>query len=109
MKRFLVIFAAISLLTDVFASCPVGVVAVDLGLPSGTKWANMNVGATKPEEFGGCYAWGEAKEKSANNWANYVHCDGTEKTCHNLGEDISGTKYDVAHVKWGGDWKMPTI
>ena len=37
---------------------PKGLEAVDLGLPSGTKWANMNVGATKPEEYGGYYAWG---------------------------------------------------
>ena len=40
-------------------SAPEGAVAVDLGLPSGTKWANMNVGATKPEEFGLYFAWGE--------------------------------------------------
>ena len=59
--------------------------AIDLDLPSGTKWASCNVGATKPEEYGGYYAWGETEEK-----------------------DISGTKYDVAHVKWGGNWCMPT-
>ena len=37
--------------------------AVDLGLPSGTKWASCNVGATKPEEYGGYYAWGETEPK----------------------------------------------
>lgn len=95
--------------TDAFAILPVEVKAIDLGLPSGTKWANMNIGATKPEEFGGCFAWGETKKKDKNIWENYIHCDGSDNTCHDIGNDISGTKYDVAHVKWGSGWKMPTI
>ena len=87
---------------------PKGLIAVDLGLPSGTKWANMNVGASKPEEFGGDYAWGETEVKEEYNWKNYIHCDGSERTCHDLGESICGTEYDVAHVKWGGKWQMPS-
>ena len=82
--------------------------AVDLGLPSGTKWANMNVGATKPEEYGGYYAWGETEEKDDYSWSTYKHCNGSEKTCHNIGSDIAGTQYDVAHVQWGGNWQMPS-
>lgn len=82
--------------------------AVDLGLPSGTLWASFNVGATKPEEVGGYYAWGETETKERYSWSNYIHCDGTKETCHDIGADIAGTEYDVAHVKWGGDWTMPT-
>lgn len=82
--------------------------AVDLGLPSGTKWASCNIGATKPKEMGDYYAWGETEKKKKFSWENYIHCDGSSETCHNLGSDISGTKYDVAHVKWGGKWCMPT-
>ena len=82
--------------------------AIDLGLPSGTKWASCNVGATKPEEPGGYYAWGETKAKSTYNWTTYKYCVGSRDTCHNLGSDIAGTKYDVAHKKWGGNWRMPT-
>lgn len=37
--------------------------AIDLGLPSGTKWASCNVDAAKPEKYGGYYAWGETSEK----------------------------------------------
>ena len=37
---------------------------IDLGLPSGNKWACCNVGASKPEEYGGYYAWGETEEKN---------------------------------------------
>lgn len=42
-------------------SAPEGVVAVDLGLTSGTKWANMNVGATAPQDYGCYFAWGETE------------------------------------------------
>ncbi len=82
---------------------------IDLGLPSGTKWACCNVGADKPEAFGGYYAWGETEEKEVYNWNTYIYCDGSYETCHDIGSDISGTKYDVARVKWGGKWCMPTI
>ena len=83
--------------------------AIDLGLPSGTKWASCNVGATKHEEYGDYYAWGETEEKSYYDYNTYTHCGGSGATCHNIGSDISGTEYDVAHVKWGGNWYMPTF
>ena len=83
--------------------------AVDLGLPSGTKWANMNVGAEKPEDYGGYYAWGETEEKDVYDWSTYIHSDGSSQYCNDIGSDIAGTQYDVAHVKWGGSWKMPTL
>ena len=80
---------------------------IDLGLPSGTKWACCNVGAQKPEDYGGYYAWGETEEKSTYNWTTYIHCDGSMQSCHYLGADIAGTNYDVAHVTWGSSWVMP--
>jgi len=80
--------------------------AIDLG--DGTKWSCCNVGASAPWEYGGYYAWGETEEKDYYDWSTYTHCDGTQETCHDLGSDIAGTQYDVAHVKWGGDWKMPS-
>lgn len=93
-----------------YLSCPDGnhPHIIDLGLPSGTKWACCNVGADKPEAYGGYYAWGETEEKSTYNWNNYIHCDGSEETCHDLGSDIAGTKNDVAHVKWGSSWVLPS-
>ena len=81
---------------------------IDLGLPSGTKWACCNVGADKPEAYGGYYAWGETEEKDCYDWSTYILCDGDYKNCYDLGSDIAGTKYDVAHVKWGGSWVMPS-
>ena len=82
--------------------------AIDLGLPSGTKWACCNVGADKPEAYGGYYAWGETEEKSNYDWSTYIHCDGSAGTCHDLGSDIAGTQYDVAHEKWGSSWVVPS-
>ena len=82
---------------------------IDLGLPSGTKWACCNVDASTPEGYGGYYAWGETKEKDVYDLSTYIYCDGSDDTYHDLGSDIAGTKYDVAHVKWGGDWNMPSL
>ena len=82
---------------------------IDLGLPSGTKWACCNVDANSPEEYGGYYAWGETTTKSEYNWKTYKHCYGDDTSCRNLGSSICGTRYDVAHVRWGGSWQMPTL
>ena len=94
----------------IYRSCPDGnhPHLIDLGLPSGTKWACCNVDAKNPEDYGGYYAWGETTTKSEYSWSTYKHCDGTKESCHNLGKSISGTQYDVAHVKWGGSWQLPT-
>ncbi len=83
--------------------------AIDLGLPSGTIWACCNVGADKPEDYGGYYAWGETEGKQIYDWYTYIHCDGSMETCHDIGSDISGTEYDVSHVKWGDSWVMPSL
>lgn len=93
--------------------------AIDLGLPSGTKWAPWNVGASKPEEFGGYYAWGETEEKDVYDWSTYKWCNGSDdsltKYCTNSDYGTVDNKTtldpedDVAHVKWGGPWKMPTL
>ena len=80
--------------------------AIDLGLS--VEWASWNVGATAPEECGGYYSWGETEKKSDYLWDTYKHIrSGTGII--NIGSDISGTEYDVAHVKWGGGWRMPTL
>ena len=84
-------------------------------LPSGTRWASCNVGASSPEEYGGYYSWGETEEKDNYNWNNYSYLETYEKhdgytriVCKDIGNNICGTQYDVAHVKWGGNWRMPT-
>ena len=80
---------------------------VDLGLPSGLKWATCNVGASTPESYGGYYAWGETEEKNTYDWDNYIY--GYYNKCSNIGSDIAGTRYDVAHMKWGSSWVMPSL
>ena len=79
--------------------------AIDLGLS--VKWASHNVGATSPEGCGGYYAWGETAEKSTYTWETYPYYNSSTGFV-NIGSNISGTPYDVAHVSWGGSWRMPT-
>ena len=93
--------------------------AIDLGLPSSTKWCCMNVGASSPEQYGGYYAWGETSEKSVYNHDTYSYFDGLDRdgdgfmegniSIVNIGSDIAGTSYDVAHVRMGGSWRMPSL
>lgn len=86
---------------------------VDLGLPSGLKWATCNVGAAEIYEKGVHYAWGETEEKSNfTTWETYRLCNGTDDymTRYN-GHDNKKTldaDDDVANCKWGDDWRMPT-
>ncbi len=75
---------------------------VDLGLPSGLKWATCNVGATNPEDYGDYFAWGETATKSTYTESN--------STTYGVSmSDISGNaEYDAATANWGGTWRMPT-
>lgn len=78
----------------------------DLGLS--VKWATCNVGATSPEDYGGYYAWGETEEKDTYNWSTYKYYSNESSTCENIGDNISGTQYDVAQYIWRSPWTMPT-
>lgn len=80
--------------------------AVDLGLS--VLWASCNVGATSPEEFGDLYAWGETETKSSFSEYYYLYYNKDTYSYIDIGKDIGGTDYDAAHVKWGGNWRMPT-
>lgn len=83
---------------------------IDLGLPSGTKWACCNIGASSPEEYGGYYSWGETEIKDYYDIEHYIYWYGPTggQLCNYIGDDIASTQYDVAHVKWGAPWHMPT-
>ena len=122
MKKKLITITSALLAISIYAqTCPNNnhPHAIDLGLPSGTKWACCNVGATKPEANGGYFAWGETEEKDIYNDVTYFYCIGEDvngdglyigenEYFEDLGSNICGTKYDVVHIKWGGSWKMPT-
>ena len=72
---------------------------VDLGLPSGTKWATCNVGASTPEGYGNYYAWGETKPKKLYNNDNYTYSGKST---------ILPANADAATVNWGNGWRLPT-
>lgn len=89
--------------------------AIDLGLPSGTKWANMNVGAESPEGYGDYYAWGEIVPNKASaytpqNYRFYPGNDNDDYTKYNDTDNkmVLDLADDAANVVMGGDWHMPT-
>ncbi len=92
---------------------------VDLGLPSGTLWATCNVGASKPEDYGDYFAWGETATKSTYSWDTYKWCN--DGDYHKLTKYNTYSSYgtvdnrtvldpedDAARANWGGAWRMPT-
>jgi len=85
---------------------------VDLGLPSGIKWATCNVGASSPEDYGDYYAWGETEPKSSYEVGNCESYEMSESELHSDGViNRSGNltrSNDAARVNWGGSWRMPT-
>lgn len=107
-----------------YASCTVIVTEVhewvDLGLS--VKWATMNVGASKPEDYGDYFAWAETTPKGNYDWTNLKY-----RTSGYITDNVKFSKYvtnsnygtvdnrttlelsdDAAHANWGGSWRMPT-
>ena len=95
---------------------------VDLGLPSGTKWATCNVGASSPEEYGDHFAWGETTPKYYYDWSTYKWCNGSSTTmtkyCTQSEYGYNGftdnltelqPEDDAATANWGSGWQMPSI
>ena len=107
-----------------YVPAPADVQAVDLGLPSGIKWASCNVGAEKPEDYGNYYAWGEVLPKADHSWATYKYANGTSRKDPKLTKYCNNASYgdngftddkttldpddDAARANWGGSWRMPT-
>ena len=84
---------------------------VDLGLPSGLKWATCNVGATSPEQTGLYFAWGETTGYTAEQVTSGVRA--FSEDVYNAGPAASIStdltlEQDAAHVNLGGNWRMPT-
>ena len=81
--------------------------AVDLGLS--VKWAFCNLGAETKLGRGDLYKWGETSPAQGNNTKeDYAYYDVTSNTYQDLGDDISGTKYDAATAILGEGWRIPT-
>ena len=98
---------------------------VDLGLPSGTLWATMNIGALKPSDYGKYFQWGDTSGYTSNQIGKEIdakHFTWTDYKWRSSGDsdsNVAFSKYttisatleledDAAQVNWGGDWHMPT-
>lgn len=128
--------------SGVFASCqifvrePFSFGPIDLGLPSGLKWANANLGAIAPEDYGDYYAWGEIEpyyeygteqtdsplwrggKSDGYWWTSYSWCNGGKDSLTKYNTNSSNgavddktvldPEDDAAHMVLGGNWRMPT-
>ena len=94
---------------------------VDLGLPSGTLWATMNVGASKPSDAGLYFQWGDTvgytadqvgtgdgKKKFALDWSDYKWGKSPNFTKYTTTGATLDLEDDAAHVHMGGSWHMPS-
>ncbi len=94
---------------------------IDLGLPSGTQWATMNVGASSPEDYGDYFAWGETSPKDVYDLSTYKWCNGDyyqlTKYCTSGDYGYNGftdgkteldPEDDAATAAWGAEWRMPS-
>ena len=118
-SKALALAAAVMMMSAAFTACSKDNDAtkhntgkyVDLGLPSGLKWAKCNLGASKPSDYGDYYAWGEIEPKTTNySWATYKW--GTESNMTKYNNTDSKTTLeaadDAATAKLGSPWRMPT-
>lgn len=84
---------------------------VDLGLPSGLKWATCNIGATTPEEYGLYFAWGETTGYTGEQVTSGVRAFSEDEYNSGPAASISSDltlEQDAAHINMGGNWRMPT-
>lgn len=85
---------------------------VDLGLPSGTKWATCNIGAVNPEEYGDYFMWGDDFDSIRNSCTYMVHSayPYMQIARHSVinSEGILSGVFDTAKEIWNGNWRIPT-
>lgn len=91
---------------------------VDLGLPSGTKWATCNVGANNPSECGLYFQWGDTKgytkdqvgkdKQFASDWSDYKWGISPNFTKYTSTGEALELEDDAVHANMGGSWHMPT-
>lgn len=120
MKRLISSMACVLLAGILAAQEPLvhdGYEYVDMGLS--VMWASYNVGAKKPNGYGNYYAWGETTTKQKYDWSTLKYC--SDKRGDTFTKYVNSSSFgqvddklrldeedDVAHVVWGGDWRMPT-
>ena len=95
---------------------------VDLGLPSGTRWATCNIGSVTPEGYGIYYAWGEFVPKASYDWTTYYMYEGSlpfsasSLTKYTSSDGLTELQMpptpdfdDVASYRWGSGWRIPSV
>lgn len=94
-----IIFSDVKHFATLASAFPVADI-VELGLS--VKWASWNMGASSVADRGRYIGWGDST-------GMLMSADDKDYAVGNTADNISGTDYDVAHVQWGGKWRMPTM
>ena len=82
--------------------------AVDLGLPSGLLWCEHNVGASRPEEFGLYFSWGNVTGHAEGSGYDFSQTNYDASAGAALAGNITvDDTYDMAHHNMGGLWRLP--
>ena len=89
------------------APLPLESKAVDLGLPSGLKWAAANLGAESETDPGFYYMWGEIEGHDKNSGYEFTSENYTANGLDSISKNLSLAQ-DAANVRLGGSWRMPT-
>ncbi len=79
---------------------------IDLGLPSGTLWAETNIGADKAADVGNYYAWGETEPQSLNSYSEDSYTTDLSKYTEGT---VLNNEDDAAYKNWGDFCRMPTM
>ena len=88
-----------------YNTTPKEITAVDLGLPSGTLWADRNIGAKSPEDFGLYFSWGNVEGHAIGSGCDFDEYNDTQG--HDVGGELD-TEHDAARFNLGEPWMMPT-
>ncbi len=103
--------------TPVTPESPTAGTAVDLGLPSGTLWADRNIGSTSTDLVGDYLTWGAINEQTDYTVKGYIYYNASgyngmtylgTSSDYTASYSICGTEYDAARQRWGSTWSLPT-
>ena len=93
--------------TEKIVPLPLEATFVDLGLPSGLKWAKANLGAEKETDPGLYYMWGDTEGHAKDSGYDFSNANYTSKGLNAISTNLTLAQ-DAANVRLGGDWRMPT-
>ena len=78
-----------------------------MGLPSGVQWANCNIGAEKPSDYGLYFSWGNTEGHAEGSGYDFSQAVYDQTPAASIETDLS-LEQDAARVNLGSPWRMPS-